>query len=185
MSDYYIYYIHGYLSEPNSTKGCLFKKKLNAEAIKYRDCEPKDLIISDCLRMIDNSIRTNKKIVLVGSSLGGYLAARTALDNPNIKKTILLNPAIIPPYFDIEQIKDMPKRILSEMKDNRLFKEKIKSDILILLGTDDEVVSNNWGITFAKRQLATVRFLKDDHSFSNNLEQLPKIIIEYLNKSIN
>lgn len=183
--DYKLFYIHGYLSEPNSTKGVLFNDKLDAQAIKYRDCEPQYLKISACVKRINDFIKGENNVVLIGSSLGGLLAAKAGMDNNQIKHLILLNPAIIPPDVDIDKISDMPKGILIEMKDPDLFDKKIKSEILILLGTNDDVVPNNWGIYFAKKQNATVKFLDDDHSFSYNINQLPKIIGKYLNKSIN
>ena len=113
-----LYYIHGYMSEPNSTKGTLFKEKFNAKAIKYRDCEPEDLVISDSLDRIKNDIKNDENAVLIGSSLGGFLAAKTAQENDNVKQIILLNPAIIPPSVDISKLQGMPQRILSDMQDN-------------------------------------------------------------------
>lgn len=175
-----LYYIHGYMSEPNSTKGTLFQKKLNAKAIKYRDCEPEDLVIPDCLDRIEKEIRNDSDAVLIGSSLGGLLAAKTALNNSNVEQIILLNPAIIPPSYDITKIKDMPHRILLDMKDQNLFKDKINTKIFILIGTNDEVVPNSWPISFAKAQEATVQFLHDDHRFSNEIDKLPNIIREIL-----
>ena len=171
-----LYYIHGYLSSPNSTKGTLFKNKLNAKAIEYRDCEPEDLVISDCVKKIEESIRNDPEAKLIGSSLGGLLAAKVALKNENVKAIILLNPAIIPPNYDLTKIKDMPYRILLEMKDKEIFKEKINSKIIILIGNKDEVVPNSWPIEFAKAQEATVKFLNDDHSFTNKINELPAII---------
>ena len=182
---FHLYYIHGYLSSPDSTKGIILNKKLNVKPIRYRDCEPEELIISDCVKKINDTIKNDYNVVLIGSSLGGLLAAKTALNNPFIKKIILLNPAIVPPFFDIRKIKDMPLKILAEMQDSKLFNQKISSDIFILIGTKDEVIPNNWGILFAKAQEATIKFLNDDHSFSYNMSQLPKIIGNYLNKSIN
>jgi predicted esterase YcpF (UPF0227 family) len=179
-----LYYIHGYLSDPNSTKGILFKEKLNAKAIKYRDCEPEDLIISECVKRIEKEIEKDEHTILIGSSLGGLLAAKTALKNPNVKHIILLNPAIIPPSVDISKIQDMPLRILSDMQDIRLFKEKISSDINILAGKWDDVVPSDWVLKFAKVQGVDVRFLDDDHSFTYNLNQLPDIIATILNKNI-
>ncbi len=182
QSNYHLFYIHGYLSDPNSTKGTLFKEKLKAKAIKYRDCEPEELIISDCLKKIKETISMTDNPILIGSSFGGLLAAKTALENSFVKQIILLNPAIIPLSFDITKIKDIPIRILSEMKDSLLFNQKISSNIVILLGTKDEVIPNNWGLKFAKAQEATVKFLDDDHKFSYNMNQLPKIIGKFLNK---
>jgi len=176
MPNFMLYYIHGYLSAPNSTKGTLFKEKLNAIPIKYRDCPPEKLIISDCLDEISKKIKNESNAYLIGSSLGGYLAAKTALENNNVKKLFLLNPATIPPDYDINKITDMPMEILKDMKDKSIFEEKISSEIFILLGTLDDVVPNRWPIEFAKAQLATIKFLKDDHSFSKNIEKLPDII---------
>jgi len=179
-----LYYIHGYLSDPNSTKGTLFKKKLNAKAIKYRDCPPEELVISDCLKQIRKEIENDKDAVLIGSSLGGFLAAKTALENSNVKKLILLNPAIIPGYVDITKIEGITQSILTDMQDIKLFEEKIKAYILILAGTMDDVVPSKWVLEFAKTQDVNVRFLEDDHSFSLNLELLPDIIASFLDKNI-
>lgn len=177
-----LYYIHGYLSDPNSTKGTLFKEKLNAKAIKYRDCEPEDLVISDCLKRISEEIKTDDDIILIGSSLGGLLAAKTALLNSNIIQIILLNPAIIPQSFDITEIRDMPIRILREMQDKDFFDKKIPSKIDILAGTEDDLVPTEWIVEFAQAQEAVVHFLNDDHSFTNNMNKLPNIIRKILNK---
>jgi len=179
-----LYYIHGYMSDPNSTKGTLFKKTLNAIAIKYRDCEPENLVITDCLKRIKKEIENDKNAILIGSSLGGFLSAKTALENPNVQKIILLNPAIIPPSVDITKIQDMPQSILSEMQDIRLFEEKMDTDVIILAGTRDNVVPSDWILEFARAQQATIRFLDDDHSFTLNMNRLPDIITSILHKNI-
>jgi len=171
-----LYYIHGYLSDPNSTKGILFKEKLNVKAIKYRDCEPEDLVISDCVSRIKEEIKDDDEVVLIGSSLGGLLAAKTALDVKNIKTLILLNPAIVPLDVDISRIQGMPKDILADMQDSQLFSKKIHSDIFVLLGMQDDVVPNSWGEKFAEKQNAKVMFFVDDHSFTHNINRLPEVI---------
>ena len=174
MPAFMIYYIHGYLSEPNSTKGTLFKEKLGVKPIKYRDCPPEELIISDCINNIKKEIGNDENVVLIGSSLGGFLAAETALIHP-VKKLILLNPAIIPISIDIKKIQGMPQEILKDMQDPKLF-EKMNSEIYVLIGTEDDVVPNNWPIEFAKAQEATIHFLKEDHSFSKDLNKLTDVI---------
>jgi predicted esterase YcpF (UPF0227 family) len=171
-----LYYIHGYLSDPNSTKGTLFKEKLNAKAIKYRDCEPEDLVIPDCVSRIKEEINDEAEVVLIGSSLGGLLAVKTALEVKNIKVLILLNPAIVPMDVDISKIQGMPKDILADMQDPQLFSKKIFSDIFVLLGMQDDVVPNSWGEKFAEKQGGKVLFFDDDHSFTHNLNRLPDII---------
>ena len=175
-----LYYIHGYQSTPDGDKGALFKEKLNAIAIKYRDCEPEYLIIADCLKRISEVIKNDENVVLIGSSLGGFLAASTALHHSNIKKLILLNPAIIPPSTNLEKHQGVPKSILENMIDVRLFENRLDADITILRGTEDDVVPNNWIVEFATAQEATVKFLHDDHRFSRSLTKLPAIISDIL-----
>jgi predicted esterase YcpF (UPF0227 family) len=179
-----LYYIHGYMSNPESVKGLLFKEKLKAVPIKYRYCEPEDIVISDCLKEIKKVIEKDKEVILIGSSLGGFLAAKTALENKNVKQIILLNPAIIPPYVDISKIQDMPKQILLDMQDKNLFEKKIKTIIYIIVGTKDELIPVNWPIEFALFQNATIKFLSDDHSFTKNIRQLPEMIAKILYKNI-
>ena len=175
-----LYYIHGYLSSPESTKAILFKKKLNAKPIKYRTCKPEELIISECLENIKKEIKNDLDVVFIGSSLGGFLAAKTAQVNQNVKQLIMLNPAMMPPDYDITKIKDMPQDILKELKDPKLFDTKIQADITILLGTNDIVVPNSWSIEFAKVQQATIKFYYDDHNFTKNIQKLPNIIKKIL-----
>jgi len=106
------YYIHGYLSSPEGIKGRLFKEKLHALPIKYREGKPEDLVIGNCLDKINDAIKKDDDVILIGSSLGGFLAAEAALYNKKVETIFLLNPAIIPPYIDISNIQDMPQRIL-------------------------------------------------------------------------
>ncbi|UCD13594.1 MAG: alpha/beta fold hydrolase, partial [Thermoplasmatales archaeon] len=176
------YYIHGYLSSPDGDKGILFREQLHAKAIKYRDCEPEDLVISDCLKRIADVIKNDGNVVLIGSSLGGFLAASTAIDHSNVKKLILLNPAIIPPSTNLDNHVGIPRRILEDMVDNRFFENKLGIKITILRGTEDEFVPDSWVIKFAKAQEATIMFLHDDHRFSRNLTKLPIIISNIIEK---
>lgn len=178
-----IYYIHGYLSNPNSEKGKLFKYQLNVINIKYRNCKPQDMKISNCLDLISNEIKIDKNVILIGSSFGGYLSLKITQKYKNVKILILLNPSIIPPDENIDNIKDMPKRILEEMKKNDFFRVNIKTKIFIIIGTEDKIVPNSWSIKFAEIQNANVLLLKDDHRLSKNLEYLPKLINQIIKQN--
>jgi predicted esterase YcpF (UPF0227 family) len=177
-----LYYLHGYQSSPTSTKATLFKETMHAHPVTYRDGNPEDLIISECLNRISSAIRNDPYVELIGSSLGGFLAASTALIHPNVTRLILLNPAIIPPQTDLHAIHGIPQRILQEMMNPRLFEEKIPAVITILRGTQDEVVPDDWILAFASAQQAPIQLLNDDHQFSKNLQSLPGIISEMLRK---
>ena len=173
------YYIHGYLSSPDGAKGTLFQKTLDAKAIQYRTCEPEKLVISECLQKINETIKDDPQVLLIGSSLGGFLAAETALHNPYVKKLVLLNPALIPPDVDVSRLTDMPQSILQDMQDPDLFTKKINTEMLIFIGTEDSVVPNSWGIEFAKIQEARIQFLHDNHQLSQYLSQLPMYLSDF------
>jgi predicted esterase YcpF (UPF0227 family) len=177
-----LYYLHGYQSSPTGEKATLFKETLGAIPIAYRDDTPENLVISRCLFRISEVLKNDDYVVLIGSSLGGFLAASTALTNPTVKQLILLNPAIIPPEIDLHTIKGMPLKILKEMRNPRLFEQKIPTTITILRGTLDDLVPDEWILSFAKAQQATIQLFNDDHRFSKNLQKLPTILSELLQK---
>jgi predicted esterase YcpF (UPF0227 family) len=177
-----LYYLHGYQSSPTSTKATLFKDTLHALPIAYRDGAPEDLVVAECLNRISKAIQDDPDVILIGSSLGGFLAAAIALIHPNVKRLIILNPAIIPPQTNLETIKGMPQRILRDMMQPSLFEKKIPAAITILRGTNDIVVPDDWIISFATAQKATIQLFNDDHQFSKNLHSLPGIIAELLKK---
>jgi len=176
-----LYYIHGYLSSPEGSKATILKRKLHAIPVKYRDVPAEDLVIRDCVNEIKNVIGDDDQVILIGSSLGGCLVSKLALDIPDqLNHIILLNPAVIPPEVDITTIPDMPQRILRDMKDDRLFSQHLAPSITVFSATNDTVVPPEWVIRFAQVQEATVQFIHDDHRFSKNLEGLPHMIESFL-----
>jgi predicted esterase YcpF (UPF0227 family) len=177
-----LYYLHGYQSSPTGTKATLLKKTLHAVPLSYREGNPEDMSISACLTRISTTIQNDAQVEFIGSSLGGFLAASTAITHPNVTRLILLNPAIIPPQTNLSTIPGIPQRILQEMINPRLFEEKIHATITILRGTHDEIVPDGWILAFASAQQVTLRLLDDDHQFSKNLQKLPAIISELLSR---
>jgi predicted esterase YcpF (UPF0227 family) len=177
-----LYYLHGYQSSPEGEKATLFKETLQAIPLQYIDGAPEDLVISKALNRISIAIKKDKEVVLIGSSLGGFLAASIALTHPAVTSLILLNPAIIPPMTDLQTIQGIPQSILEEMKDPRLFTEKISAAITILRGTQDDLVLDEWILGFAQAQNATIQLYNDDHRFSKNLKKLPDIISALIRK---
>jgi pimeloyl-ACP methyl ester carboxylesterase len=175
-----LYYLHGYQSSPTGEKATLLKETLHVHPISYREGPPEDLVISQCLDRISEAIQNDPHVVLIGSSLGGFLAASTALTHRFVQKLILLNPAIIPPEIDLRTIEGLPPRILKEMNDPRLFSDKIPATITILRGTHDDVVPDLWILRFAQAQNATIQLYNDDHRFSKNLQKLPGIIADLI-----
>ncbi len=92
-----ILYLHGFGSGPQSRKARFFADKLEALGIPVRipDLAEGDferLTITGQLKLIEG-ILANQPVTLIGSSLGGYLAALYAASHPEVERALLLAPA--------------------------------------------------------------------------------------------
>ena len=90
-------YLHGFASTPKSKKAQFFKRKL--EEIGIATLIPaldegafEKLTISGQLGVIEREAR-GEPVILMGSSMGGYLAALYASRHPEVERLILLAPA--------------------------------------------------------------------------------------------
>jgi pimeloyl-ACP methyl ester carboxylesterase len=90
-------YIHGFASSPQSRKAAQFRSALASRGIQIeipamdqRDFE--HLTISGQLKVLESTI-DGEPVCLVGSSMGGYLAALYASNHPKVAKLVLLAPA--------------------------------------------------------------------------------------------
>ncbi len=92
-----IVYLHGFASGPQSRKACFFAERLQALGIPVSipDLAEGDferLTISRQLKFIEGLL-ANEPATLIGSSLGGYLAALYAAWHPEVERALLLAPA--------------------------------------------------------------------------------------------
>lgn len=92
-----VLYLHGFASSPSSKKAQLFAERLRqagAECIvpALDGGDFASLTISKQLALIDAAAGAGP-VALIGSSMGGYLAALYAAAHPNVEKIVLLAPA--------------------------------------------------------------------------------------------
>ncbi|MDQ2776404.1 MAG: alpha/beta fold hydrolase [Acidobacteriota bacterium] len=92
-----VLYLHGFASSPHSRKARFFVERL--EKLGFQVDIPdlaegnfKNLTISGQLRLLDR-LAQNERVILIGSSLGGYVASLYAARHPEVEKLILLAPA--------------------------------------------------------------------------------------------
>jgi pimeloyl-ACP methyl ester carboxylesterase len=88
-----VIYLHGFASGPGSNKAGFFANRLRGLAIP--DLAAGDferLTITGQLGIIDQAV-AGQPVALIGSSLGGYLAALYASSHPEVAKLVLLAPA--------------------------------------------------------------------------------------------
>lgn len=94
-----VVYLHGFASSPQSTKARFFAGKFaqagvafEAPALDRGDFEK--LTVSRQMRVVEDAVSKGGPPVLMGSSLGGYLAALYAAEHPrSVDRLILLAPA--------------------------------------------------------------------------------------------
>jgi pimeloyl-ACP methyl ester carboxylesterase len=92
-----ILYLHGFASSPVSRKASFFKDQLSRHGISLSvpdlaGGDFRNLTISRQLESIEREVGTDP-VLLIGSSLGGYLAALYAARHPEVRRVILLAPA--------------------------------------------------------------------------------------------
>jgi len=92
-----IVYLHGFASSPNSGKAQFFRRKFAAAGVPMEipqldEGNFEGLTISGQLKVIERAVG-GKPAILMGSSLGGYLAALYAARHPAIERLVLLAPA--------------------------------------------------------------------------------------------
>lgn len=95
-------YLHGFASSARSSKAAFFAAKfakhgVELEAPDFNEPDFSTLTVSRMIRQVCDRIGKNgdERVVLIGSSLGGFVAVNTALQCPDrIARVVLLAPAL-------------------------------------------------------------------------------------------
>lgn len=92
-----IVYLHGFSSSPNSTKARFFAQRFSELEIPFAvpQLDRGDfsrLTIGGQLEVIEETCG-ERPVILMGSSLGGYLAAIYGARHPSVEKLVLMAPA--------------------------------------------------------------------------------------------
>jgi pimeloyl-ACP methyl ester carboxylesterase len=90
-------YLHGFASGPLSRKAQFFREKLASVGVTLEipaldEGDFEHLTITSQLALVTR-VLNNEPAILIGSSLGGYLAALYASQHPEIDRMVLLAPA--------------------------------------------------------------------------------------------
>ncbi|MCU1295069.1 MAG: hypothetical protein JWP08_3919 [Bryobacterales bacterium] len=92
-----VLYLHGFASGPTSRKATFFAAKLRAlgfpvDIPDLAEDNFRNLTLTGQLRVIER-LANNEPVILIGSSMGGYLASLYAAEHPEVDRLILLAPA--------------------------------------------------------------------------------------------
>jgi pimeloyl-ACP methyl ester carboxylesterase len=195
-----IVYLHGFASSPLSSKAQFFRRRLEALGAEVRIPQLdagdfQNLTVTGQMQVIEQAA-AGQRVMLMGSSLGGYLAALYASRHPEVEKLVLLAPALNFPerfplrftqaemeqwkrdghksFFHYGEKREMPLNytIVEDATRYPCFPE-FAQPALILHGTLDNVVSPSISQGFAETH-PNVRLvlLESGHELTDVLEVL-------------
>ena len=170
-------YLHGFASSPQSGKAQFFYRRFAERGLTLQIPQLdrnnfKGLTISGQLEVVEGEVQGDP-VILIGSSLGGYLAALYAARHANIERLILMAPAFQFPQrmrgrfseFDLARWKKEGTRLFfhyafqSErplgyqfVEDSALYEGEpdFRQPALIFHGTRDDVVPAEYSRQFAE-----------------------------------
>ena len=115
-----VLYLHGFASSPQSSKATFLSRKFAERGVRMvvPDLNEPDfstLTVTRMLQQVDEALAaSDQPVVLVGSSLGGFVAVQAALRHPSrITRLVLLAPAL---DFDGNRLSQLGDRGLDAWK---------------------------------------------------------------------
>ncbi len=135
---------------------------LAADSIDYRGMpDPTERANKLVARMRDH----NEEILLVGSSMGGYVAVAAAQQEP-AAGLFLMAPALAVPEWPG-------------------LGEKVSAPALIMHGWQDDIVPIEWSIDFARANHARLHLLNAGHSLTEALDEIRVLFRLFLSGPVN
>ncbi len=201
-------YLHGFASSPHSAKGLFLKQKFQSQGISLQlpDLNLGDFSQLTLTRQITQveSLLPSGSVVLMGSSLGGLVAAWVAERNPQVSHLVLLAPAFnflshyqqrlgpealkvwqqqgFRPVFHYHEQREIPLHY-QFLEDARQYRDQDLCrplPTLILHGRGDEVIpieaSRDYGVN---RPWVTLVELESDHALTNVQETIWQELIPW------
>jgi len=201
-------YCHGFASGPQSRKAQAFREALATRGMSLEiPCldggDFEHLTISGQLRTIHESLE-DAPCRLIGSSMGGYLAALYAAAHPEVERLVLLAPAF---GFGSRWRKMQGPEVISRWRDTGWLEvfhygardqrrvhyglledaanfpgfPDLRPPVLIFHGTDDPVVPVSFSREFVASHLsARLREMDSDHELLNVLDLITSEALPFL-----
>jgi hypothetical protein len=203
-----VLYLHGFASGVGSSKAQYFRERLEAMGarVEIPDLAAGDfegLTISGQLAVVEHAAG-GEPVVVMGSSMGGYLAALYASRHPEVEKLVLMAPAFgfarrWPESFGEAKMKAWRetgymnvfhfgergiRRVgIGLLEDAARYPDypDFRQPGLIFHGTADDVVRARWSEEFAAGHPNVKLYLMDsDHQLLNVLDEMMLLVAEFL-----
>ncbi len=160
----YVCFSHGKESGPWGTKISAMAdlardRGLSVDSLDYRGMEnPADRVG----KLVAHCAALGQPLVLVGSSMGGHVAASASAQLPDVRGLFLIAPAFYMPGYE------------------HLTPEPRADHIAIVHGWGDEVVPAANSVRFAARHRATLHLIDGDHRLTDHLFQINRFFDWFL-----
>ncbi len=193
-------YLHGFASSPSSRKARFFEDRFRELGIGLEipalvEGEFRNLTLTTQLEVVER-VCGGEPVSLIGSSMGGYLAALYAARHPEVEKLVLLAPAFSFATRWPEALGDLAIQQWKHTNALRVFHytagrevelgyqliddslkyepyPNITQPALIFQGRYDTVVPPEYAVKFAARHPnAILRLLESDHDLLNVLDEM-------------
>ena len=193
-------YLHGFASGPSSQKARFFRERfaelgMGLETPDLAEGRFEQLTISGQLAVMERTAGGDA-VSLIGSSMGGYLAALYAARHPEVEKLVLAAPAFgfltrWPEALGQEKMDDWQRTGKLQVfhhsegreaavgyqliEDARKFEDypRFSQPVLIFHGMQDTVVPPGHSVTFSQlHPHTTLRLLESDHQLLNVLDDM-------------
>jgi uncharacterized protein len=193
-------YLHGFASGPSSQKARYFRERfaelgMGLEIPDLTEGRFEQLTIGGQLAVIERATHGDP-VSLIGSSMGGYLAALCAARHPEVEKLVLLAPAF---RFLTRWPEELGKEKMDEWKRTgalqvfhygegrevalgyqliegaREFEDypRFEQPVLIFHGKHDTVVPPGYSVTFSQgHPRTTLHLMNSDHQLLNVLDDV-------------
>ena len=195
-----IVYLHGFASGPTSKKAQFFRERfaqlgIGLDIPDLADGHFEQLTISGQLGVIERASR-GEPVTLIGSSMGGYLAALFAARHTEVEKLVLMAPAFCfssrwPQTLGQATIEEWQRSGVLKVfhygqgrtvelgyqliEDGRQYEDfsQVSQPALIFHGKNDTVVPADLSVEFAGRHpQAQLHLMKSDHELLNVLDEM-------------
>jgi pimeloyl-ACP methyl ester carboxylesterase len=206
-------YLHGFASGPQSSKAQYFRRRFEEIGVPMQipDLAEEDferLTIGGQLRVIER-LATGDDVRLMGSSMGGYLAALYAARHPEVRRLALLAPAFgfarrwplrlgeekvaewrrtgwLPVYHYGAKMESRVHYQLLEEAEQYEDYPAVTQPTLIFHGRDDDVVPSDYSEEFAARNpQVDLRVVDSGHELLNVLEEMWTQVSKFIRPRMN
>jgi pimeloyl-ACP methyl ester carboxylesterase len=205
-----ILYLHGFASGPSSGKARYFAQKfrdrgVDLEILDLAAGDFEHLTITGQLGVIERAA-AGSPVSLIGSSMGGYLAALYAQRHPEVERLVLMAPAFAfarrwPESLGADRVAEWERTGAMEvyhygddrqrplhfglLEDARRYADfpDFPQPALIFHGEHDDVVPAQYSIDFAATHPnVRLEVLDSGHELHNVLDYMAPRVLEFLNQ---